>query len=202
MAAGLLMRGSIMVALGMVGLVSPAAAQWLVRLELGADRFWGGSEGPAPEHLSFRPYRPTIFAGTLERRSGKVGVGLRLQYTDASLGLEGSEGVVAVKGVFTVYSVCPELSYQIASIGSNNHLYLRLGPLIEIWDIVDQAARTRAGAQGAVAFAVPLGRKITVVMSGGLALTSSPFEEDDLPDEYEIRSLWRRRFAGALQYRL
>jgi len=201
MAAGLLGRASITLALGGVCLTSPLVAQWLVGLEVGADRFWGGSEDTTSEDLSFRPYRPTTFAGTLERRSGKVGVGLRLQYSEASLGLEGSEGVAAVKGVFTVYSISPELSYRIASV-SDNQLHLRLGPLIEIWDIIDQGARTRAGAQGAVAFTVPLGQRFSVVASGALALIASPFEEGDLPDEYEIKSLWRRRFAGGLQYRL
>jgi hypothetical protein len=201
MAAGLLVRGSITVTLGMVCLASPLVAQWLVRLEVGADRFWGGSVESAPEHRTFRPYRPTIFAGTLERRSGRVGFGLRLQYTEASLALEGSEAVVAVKGVFTVYSVSPELSYQISSVGSNNQLYLRLGPLIEVWDIVDQGARTRAGAQGVVALAVPLGGRIGAGVSAGLALISSPFEEDELLEEYELRPLWRRRFSGGLEYR-
>jgi hypothetical protein len=200
MAAGLLVRSSIAVTLGMVCLTSPLVAQWLVRFEVGADRFWGGSEESAPEHRSFRPYRPTIFAGTLERRSGRVGVGLRLQYTEASLGLEGSEAVVAIKGVFTVYSVSPELSYQISSVGFNNQLYLRLGPLIEVWDIVDEGARTRVGAQGAVALSVPLGRKISAVVSGGLALIPSPFDEDELLAEYELRALWRRRFAGGFEY--
>jgi hypothetical protein len=200
MAAGLLVRAAITVALGMVGLVAPAAAQWLVRIEVGADRFWGGSEESAPEHRSFRPYRPTIFAGTLERRSGKVGVGLRLQYTEASLALEGSDAVVAAKGVFTVYSFSPELSYQIASV-ANNQLYLRLGPLFEVWDIIDQGARTRAGVQGAVALTVPLGRRISAAVSGALALISSPFEDGELPVGYELQPLWRRRFAGALEYR-
>ena len=201
MAAGLLVRASITLALGGVCLTSPLLAQWLVGLEVGADRFWGGSEDSTSNHRSFRPYRPTIFASTLERRSGKVGVGLRLQYCEASLGLEGSEGVAAVKGVFTVYSISPELSYRIASV-SDNQLHLRLGPLIEIWDMTGQDDRTRAGAQGAVAFTVPLGQRFSAVASGSLALIASPFEEGDLPEAYEIKTLWRRRFAGGLQYRL
>jgi hypothetical protein len=180
---------------------SSAHGQWSSSIQIGSDRFWGGSVENTSERRSFHPYRPTTFGAAVQRRGNRVGMGLRLGYTEASLALEGSDAVVAVNGVFTIYSISPEISYRIATVGAGNSLRLHAGPLLEVWDLIDQGTRTRAGAQGAVTFAVPLGRKISAELSGGIALISSPFEEGELLAEYERRALWRRRVAGGLEYR-
>jgi hypothetical protein len=201
MAAGLLVRASIAAAVGVCFLVSPAVGQWMVGIEVGADRFWGGSEELAPEHRSFRPYRPTTFGAAVERSFGSGGVGLRLLYSEASLALEGSDAVVAAKGVFKVYSASPEASYRIASVGSSTQVLLRVGPLFEIWTVVDEKSRTRIGVQGAASLGIPLGARFAGTLSAGAALIPSPFDAGELPG-YELRTLWRRRFAAGLQYRL
>ena len=201
MGACLILRASAAAFWAMSFLASAAFGQWTVGVELGADRFWGGSAEVAPEHRSFRPYRPTTFGAGLERSSGRVGVGLRLLYTGASLALEGNDAVVAAKGVFKVYSASPEGTYRIASVGSSNQVLLRVGPLFEVWSIVDEKSRTRVGVQGAASLGIPLGHRFVGALSAGAALIRSPFEDGELPG-YELRVLWRRRFAVGLQYRL
>jgi len=129
-------------------------------------------------------------------------VGLRLLYTGASLALEGSDAVVAAEGVFKVYSASPEVSYRIAWVGSNNQVLLRVGPLFEVWSIVDEESRTRIGVQGAASLGIPLGNRFAGVLSAGAALIPSPFKEGELLPSYDLRALWRRRFAVGLQYRL
>jgi hypothetical protein len=180
----------------------PTAAQWSMGVEIGAERFWGGSAEISPPHRSFRPYRPTAFGAVVERKGSRVGIALRLRYTQASLALEGNDAVVAVKGVFKVYGASPELSYRVASLGAQNELWLHGGPLFEVWSIIDEGSRTRIGAQGSVSLDVPLGGKFGASLSAGAALMRSPFVEDDLDTTYELRALWRRRFAVGLQYRL
>jgi hypothetical protein len=201
MGAGPVSCGSIAVVLALFFWVPPALGQWTAGVELGADRFWGGSVEVAPEHRSFRPYRPTTFGTALERSSGRAGVGIRLLYTEASLALEGSDAVVAAKGIFKVYSASPEVSYRIASIGSGSHVLLRFGPLFEVWRVVDQNTRTRIGIQGAASLGIPLSGRFAGALYAGAALTRSPFEDGELPG-YELRALWRRRFAVGLRYRL
>jgi hypothetical protein len=201
MGAGLILRASTAVLWAMSFLVPAAFGQWTVGVELGADRFWGGSAEVAPEHRSFRPYQPTTFGAGLERSSGRGGVGLRLLYTEASLALEGNDAVVAAKGVFKVYSASPEVTYRIASVGSSNQVRLRVGPLFEVWSVVAQKSRTRVGVQGAASLGIPLGHRFAGALSAGGALIRSPFEDGELPG-YELRALWRRRFAVGLQYRL
>ena len=181
---------------------SPALGQWTVTTEVGADRFWGGSIESTPEHRSFRPYRPTTFGIGLERRAGRLGAGLRLRYASASLALEGSDAVVAAKGVFTVYSAAPEVVYRIISVGSANRLLVHAGPLFEVWSVVDEGSQTRVGIQSAVSLNVPLGGRFAGSVMAGTALIPSPFSEDQLDPSFERRALWRRRFAVGLDYRL
>ena len=180
---------------------TPAQGQWLMGIEVGSDRFWGGSVESTPEHRSFRPYHPATFGAELGRRWSSLGIGLRLRYTDASLALEGSDAVTAVKGVFTVYSASPDISYRVASVGSENQLMVHVGPLFEVWSIVDEKSRTRIGIQGAASLGIPLGSRFAGVLSAGAALIPSPFEDGELTG-YELRALWRRRFGVGLQYRL
>jgi hypothetical protein len=180
---------------------TPALAQWAVFLEVGADRFWGGSVENAPERRSFRPYRPTTLGAGLERR-GTVGVGLRLRYTGASFALEGEDAVVAVKGVFDVYSASPEISYRIASVGPGNQLRLHAGPLLEVWSLIDEGSRTRIGIQGGVSLGIPLGSRFAGSVGAGAAVSPSPFKEGELDPPYELRVLWRRSVTARLEYRL
>jgi hypothetical protein len=181
---------------------SPALGQWAVTAEVGADRFWGGSIENTPERRSFRPYRPTTFGVGLERRAGRLGAGLRLRYASASLALEGADAVVAAKGVFTVYSVSPEVVYRIAMVGATNQLLVRGGPLFEVWSVIDEESQTRVGAQAAVSLTLPLGGRFTGSVMAGAALIPSPFGEAQLDPSFERRALWRRRLAVGLDYRL
>ena len=177
-------------------------AQWRLGAEVGSDRFWGGSVETTPERRSLRPYRPTTFGVGLERRVGRLGVGLRLRYASAALALEGTDAIAAVKGVFTVYSVLPEMVYRIAAVGSANQLLVHGGPLFEVWSVVDEDSQTRVGIQGAVSLNLPLGGRFAGSLVAGAALIPSPFGKAQLDPSFERRALWRRRFAVGLDYRL
>jgi hypothetical protein len=181
---------------------STALAQWTVGLEVGADRFWGGSLETTAERRSFRPYRPTTFGLGVERQKGRLGVGLQVHYAEASLGLEGEGAVAAIEGAFTIVSISPEVAYQVASLGPGNRLQLHAGPLFEVWGIIDEDSQTRVGFQSAVSLDVPLGGRFGAAVLAGMAVTPSPFEAGQLAPEYELRTLWRRRFAVGLEYRL
>lgn len=181
---------------------SPLLGQWAVATEVGADRFWGGSVEKTAGRRSFLPYRPTTFGVGLERQAGRFAFGIRLRYASASLALEGADGVVAAKGIFTMYSVSPELVYRIASVGSIHPLSLRAGPIFEVWDAIDEDSETRVGVQGALSLGVPLGGRFAGSVMVGAALIPSPFGAGQLNQDFDRRALWRRRFAAGLEYRL
>jgi hypothetical protein len=186
---------------------SPLAGQWRVGIEVGATRFWGASLDTGGDHTSVRPYRPTTFGIGLERQTGRYAAGLQVHYAEASLALEGPEATISAEGAFTILSISPEVAVRIAILGAGNQLRLHAGPLFEIWGLIDEEKRTRVGAQGSVSLDVPLGGRFGGVVLAGGAVTPSPYKEGELDlgggaPTYDLRTLWRRRFAVGLQYRL
>ena len=186
---------------------SPLSGQWRVGVEVGAARFWGGSLVTGVDSTSFRPYRPTTFGIGLERQTARYAVGLQVHYAEASLALEGPEAVISAEGAFTIVSILPEIAVRIATLGPGNQLRVHAGPLLEFWSIIDQDARTRVGAQGSVTLDVPLGSQFGGVVLAGAAVTPSPYNEGELnlggsAPTYDLRTLWRRRFAVGLRYQL
>ena len=186
---------------------SPLSGQWRVGAEVGASRFWGGSVDTGGDHTSIRPYRPTTFGIGLERQTGRYAVGLRVQYAGASLALEGPDLTVSAEDAFTIVTVSPEVAVRVATVGAGNQIRLHAGPVIEHWALVDLDGRTRVGAQGALSFDVPLGQRFGGTVLAGGAVTPSPYKEGELDagpnaPTYDLRTLWRRRFAVGLTYRL
>jgi hypothetical protein len=181
---------------------SLALGQWAVGVEIGADRFWGGTADTTGGDLSARPYRPTVFGLGLERRSAKLALGLYLHYTSAPLALEGSDGAVVLKGVFDVFSASPEIGYRLATVRGENELVLHGGPLIEVWKPLDTEERVLVGFQTNLSFRVPLGSRFSGTLLARGAVTASPFKQEEVSEPYEPRTLWRRGVAGRLEYRL
>jgi hypothetical protein len=197
------MTSSILVGALLACWCSVVSAQWVGSAEIGADRFWGGSIERGGQERSFRPYRPTTGGVGLERRGARLGAGLRLRYASASLALEGGDALSAIKGVFEVYSLCPEVVYMLTSLGSDNQLLLRAGPIFEVWSIMEEDSQTRAGVQASISLRVPVGSRLAASFGAGGALIASPFITEQLEaEDFEPRALWRRRVAGGLEYRL
>lgn len=182
--------------------VPPAFGQWTVGLEVGADRYWGGSVEAGGENRSFRPYRPTTFGIGIEHKGRPLGWGVQVHYAEAGLGLEGPGAVAVVEGVFTVLSLLPEVVYRLTALGPVTELRLHAGPQVEAWGIVDEDTKVRLGVQSALSLDVPFGQRLAGSVLVGVVLTPSPFEAGQLGSTFEPRALWRRRFAVALQYRL
>jgi hypothetical protein len=176
-------------------------AQWRINLEVGSDRFWGGSEEVGGEQRSLHPYRPTFFGLGIERLGSRFGPGLQLAHSDASLGLEGGDAVVAVEGIFTTLSIAPEVHYRLAQVAANQ-LRVHVGPLLEVWDLSEEPTRVRAGGQAGLSLDVPLGKRFGLSVFGAAALVGSPFNEDELESTYQRTGLWRRRFSLRANYQL
>ena len=180
----------------------PALAQWIAGVEVGANRYWGGSIELGGEGRSFHPYRPTTLGIALERRGKSLGLALQAHYSQAGLGLEGEGAAAIVEGIFEVLSVSPELALRLTAIGPLTELRLHAGPLFEVWDIIDEETRLRVGAETALSLDIPLGGRFGGSLRAGVAVTPSPFTAGQLGSEFEPRALWSRRFALGLHYRL
>ena len=183
-------------------LCTPLCAQWSVGAEVGGDRFWGGSVEREGLRRSFRPFRPTTLGISLARDGRLFSIGVTMRYSSAGMALEGDDALSVVKGIFTVYSVAPELRYRIATLGQANGVVVHAGPLFEIWRAVDERSETRVGAHSALSLYVPLGGNFGASIAAGAAVIGSPFSNQQLVAEFERRPLWRRRFSAGLEYRL
>jgi hypothetical protein len=186
---------------------APLLGQWRIGPEVGAARFWGGSRDNTDGSTSFIPYRPTTFGIGLERQRGPYAIGLQAHYSEAALALEGPEVTIASDGAFTVLSISPEVVARIATLGSGNQLRIHVGPLFEIWDLIDSDSRRRVGAQGSISLDVPLGSRFRGAVVAGTAVIPSPYKEGELDlgdgaPTYDLRALWRRSFALGLHYEL
>ena len=184
-----------------LALCQSAQGQWFVGAEVGSNRFWGGSAETTGERRSFLPYRPASIGIGLARWGGRVGAGLRLQYSSASLALEGQDGLVAAKGIFKVYGADAHLAYRIARV-SANELTLEAGPLWEVWSVSGEESQSRLGIQAGLSLRVPLGTGLVGSLTAAAAVIASPFTESQLDAGFERRPLWRRRLAGGLELRL
>ena len=178
-----------------------AAAQWAANADLTAARFWGGSRELEGDR-SFRPYRPTIIGLGLERQVLGISVGVRAYYSRASLALEGTDAVAAVKDALDLHGVALELSQGFATLGEAAHAVVYGGPVIEVWDLAGQSSRTQAGFTGSIGLRIALGKRLSGVIKAGAAVTPSPFSTSDLDPGFEPRALWRREVSGRLRYRL
>ena len=197
-----LTAASIALALALIMTASPALGQWTAGVEVGANRYWGGSIELGGGGRSFHPYRPTTLGINLERRGKSLGLGLQVHYSEAGLGLEGEGGAAIVEGIFQVLSVSPELVRRLTTIGPLTELRVHAGPLFEVWDIIDEETKLHVGVETAVSLDIPLGGRFAGSLRAGVAVTPSPFTAGQLGSAFERRALWSRRFALGLHYRL
>jgi hypothetical protein len=180
---------------------APVAAQWSVSAGVRSPRDAGGAIEPATGR-SLEPYRPTMWEVGLDHATGRVGVGLRLRYASSSLALEGDEAVAIVKDALSVYGFDPEVSLRLGVLGAGAVVRVLAGPVLELWKLPDIGSRVRVGASAAIALEVPLGGRWSAVARAGGAVTSSPFEAEDLDVGLERRTLWRREASAVLRCRL
>lgn len=178
-----------------------AAAQWALSADVTVPRFSGGSS-EEPGGRSFRPYRPTIAGLGLERSGRSISVAMHGYYASASLALEGDDAVVAVKNALDLYGVAMEVSGRLATVGTDSHLLLYAGPLVEVWSLAEETSHVRGGFAAAIGLQVAIGRRWWAVIRAGAAVSGSPFAAEDLDTGFVPRTLWRRELSGGLRYRL
>lgn len=182
---------------------SPAAAQWVITAEATTTRFSGVSAEitPSADDLAFRPHRPMFYGIRIERGGRTVRVALSFHLASPGLALEGTGGSSVVKSQMTVLGAAPELSLRLVG-GNSDALRIQAGPLIESWEVRAFSRRTRVGVHASMSYEFELTGRFGSAVRAGLARIESPFEEGDLPSEFERRAAWRRSVAFGLRYRL
>src|SRR6185312_15720901 len=99
------------------------------------------------------------------------------------------------KHAMHVYELAPAASYAL-----NDVFRLHAGPVLDIWTPEGAATRTRIGALAAVSATWPFAERFGASLRAGLALTSSPFLAEELPERFEARRMWRRSVGIGLMW--
>jgi hypothetical protein len=197
------MRTRALLALGLA-LVAPAglAAQWSVALEATASYYDGASRDTAADPISVRPHHATSFGLRLERCFGQVGVGVTAALAGPDVIAENSSAGAVVKDALGLFEIAPEATVLVGRTQSGVAVRFHAGPLLDVWTPEGADARTRVGGHAGLALEWPLSTRFAGSVRAGVALTSSLFNEGELPDGFELRAMWRRSVSLAVRYRL
>jgi len=174
---------------------------WAISADVSTVWFGGGAEDPAAD-ITIGPGPATAFGLGVTRVAGSVRLGVRLLRLESGLRLSG-EGVTltAENSGFTLYELAPEVSFRLVQLGSaGSNLRLAGGPTFDLWQLAGVDDRTRAGGRALVALEIPVaGGWIGATWLEG-AVSGSVFDANELPSEYERRSLLRGSVGVELRY--
>ncbi|HEX9704523.1 MAG TPA: hypothetical protein VGA20_04700 [Gemmatimonadales bacterium] len=190
--------------LGFVLLTVPgsAAGQWGLALEVGVARFAGTSEDTSAATVNgrFEPYVPMLVGITIDRRIRRATLGLRLTYASGALALETDGPTVFERATMPHAQAALEIAWPLARLGAGARLSLHAGPLIEVWALEGEEARSRLGGQIAGSLDCPLGGRFASAVTVRLGVTPSVFKAGELPVEFVRRASWRTSVAFGLRY--
>lgn len=181
------------------------AAQWSAGVEVGILRFWGTAiDTVTPtDPPRARPSPSTSYAVRVQRRFGRVGVGIGFLYSKSGAGVENETVAIEETGLVKLYEVAPEISFLVARPGPGGSLLVHVGPLYERWWLrYEEDTRRRVGARAAVGLDWPLGGRWSGTLTGEAAVSAGVFSAEDLPSEFARRATWRRALSAGIQVRL
>ncbi|MGH7612980.1 MAG: hypothetical protein ACREMW_02920 [Gemmatimonadales bacterium] len=184
------------------GLACPLAAQWGLGLDMQRSAYGGGSKdtssgGPGG---SFRPAYSQGVTVRLERRLGRVTVGLGARYVRAAIGLDAEDIFIGLRGKFAAFEAIPELRVRIARSKRGPALELYGGAVIGVWAFEDLGARAVPGATAGVAGEFPVFDRLTVSLRIGGSVLRSVFRDGELPPELVIKTMRRSEISLGLRY--
>src|SRR2546426_10922393 len=196
-------RHPTLLVLGLLIAGRPAlAAQWSVAVEATASYYGGPSRDSGADPTAFRPHHPTSVGLRVDRRFGRLGVGVGAALAGADLIAENSSVGAILKGALDLFEVAPEVAVIVGRTGPGLAVRVHAGPLIDIWSPQGADTRTRTGGHAGLSLEWPGSRRFAGSLRVAAALTGSLFKEGELPPGFERRAMWRRSVSLGLQYRL
>jgi hypothetical protein len=176
-------------------------AQWAVTLEAQRVGFGGTSrdttDGP---HGSFRPDGTLGVTVRLDRRIGRVALGLGIRYLRAAVVLDAPDLFIGIRDDFAGFEAAPEIRVRIVRTSGGATLHLYGGPVIGVWAFSDQGTRPVPGGMAGVAGEFPVLAHLALWVRAGGGLTRSVFRDGELPAEFDRRFTRRSEISLGLRY--
>jgi hypothetical protein len=187
--------------------------RWALGISRSVSSLSAGSVGPSEDgvEIGWAPYRPSLWGltaayGTRTRvsitaRYGKAGLGARGETLSDENGAV-ARALIVNEGVYDILSVGATVSRHLLRLRGGPALRSSLGAEIESWSALGESPRTIAGVQGGLALEVAIVGPFEAALEGELGFTpASPFKREEMPDNYRLRSTWRRTLGGAIYWR-
>jgi hypothetical protein len=211
------------VLLGQLAVVAALGAQaappnrggaWRMSLTIGTSTFNGAATGTdqSGAHLVFRPHRPTMLGLGLTYGHERARFGLFAKYGQPGLGFRGvqdggdgsgSSLLIVAENAFHLASLTASAGTRIARLRGGPALRSSLGLTLERWAAPGTPTRTLVGPQAGLGLEFALTGSLLATVDGELGFTpGSPFEVEDLPEGFRLRSTWRRTLQAGLSLRL
>ena len=188
-----------------------SSRRWSVGISVGVSSFSPASEGNDADglRLALFPYRPTMwgaFAGYgrggkrlhLGVRHGTAGLGAR----GVSVGEEGGNALLVAHDAYHLTSLSAGVSNHLVTLRGGPALRPSLGLDAEHWAGAGSPGRWIMGVHGGLALEIALTRALFASLEGEIGLTpASPFRQEDLPEGFDQRTVWRRTLTAAVVWR-
>jgi hypothetical protein len=187
---------------------------WRMSLTVGTSTFNGAATGTGESgaDLVFRPYRPTMLGLGLTYGGEQARLGLFAKYGQPGLGFrgvpDGDEGgaaglLIVAENAFHLASITASAGTRLAKIRGGPALRPSIGLTLERWSAPGTPTRTLVGPQAGLALEFAVAGWLLGTIDGELGFTpGSPFQAEDLPEGFRLRSTWRRTLQAGVSIRL
>jgi hypothetical protein len=212
---GSLLLGHLVVAAAGAQAITPKRdGAWRVSVTIGTSTFNGAavSTGESGGNLVFRPYRPTMLGVGATWGRERLRLGLSAKYGQPGLGFRGqpdaAEGngagvLIVVENAFHLASFTASAGTRIARLRGGPSLRSSLGLTLEHWSAPGTPTRKLLGPQAGLELEFALSGSVFASINGELGfMAGSPFQVEDLPEGFRLRSTWRRTLQAGLSIRL
>ena len=188
--------------------------RWALGISRSVSTLSAGSIGQSEDgvEIAWAPYRPALWGLSLAYGKAGMRVGLTGRYGRAGLGARGkaigddgnssARALIVEEGVYDVFTATASVSTHLLRLRGGPALRPSLGVGIQVWSALGESARVIPGAQGGLALEMDLIGPFVAALEGELGFTpASPFRREEMPDNYRLRSTWRRTLGAAVSWR-
>jgi hypothetical protein len=180
----------------------PAPAQWGVTVNLQRTGFGGTSfdTSAGGTEASFRPGNSPAVTLRVDRRLGRVALGLGVRYSRSAIVLDAKDLFAGFHDEVATFEAAPEVRVRLlrTRLGASVHVFG--GPVIGAWMLRDQGTRGVAGVVAGVVGEFPLIDRLALEVRVGGGLTGSLFRQGELPPVFERRTTRRSEIGLGLRF--
>jgi hypothetical protein len=166
---------------------------WAFFGELGGPRYSGMISGDA-DSIEIVPARRTELRLGVERSVGsRASVSLLLATASPGVEARAPGASATIDETLDLYEVRPLIDLDLLRRNAGVQVSVGAGPVVQFWQPAGSGTRTRLAFESRVRVAAPFTTSLALTVSGEIGVTPSSWaHQDELPENHELRAIWRR----------